>query len=54
MPGADAARAYPRNRNLCSFPVSVRGSDSRNSTARGYLYGATVAFTKSCKVFTIA
>ena len=32
----------------------MRGSTSRNSTARGYLYGATVAFTKSCSVFTIA
>ena len=33
----DTARLYPRNRNLCNFPVSVRGSASRNSTARGYL-----------------
>ncbi len=44
-PKADAPHAYPRNRNLCNFPVSVRGNTSRNSTARGYLYGATLAFT---------
>ena len=51
---SDRRRHWVRRRNLCSFPVSVRGSASRNSTARGYLYGATVAFTKSCSAFTIA
>ena len=39
------SKPYVRNRNLCNFPVSVLGSASRNSTALGYLYGATVAFT---------
>src|SRR5664279_2674932 len=45
---------YPLSRNLCNFPVSVLGSDARNSTAREYLYGATLALTKSCSVFVIA
>ena len=39
-----AAAASIRSLNRCSFPVSVRGSASRNSIARGYLYGAIVAF----------
>src|SRR5688572_16183370 len=32
-------------RKRCSFPVSVLGSAVTNSTSRGYLYGAIVAFT---------
>src|SRR5690348_8424953 len=38
----------------CSLPVSVRGSESTNSTARGYLYGAITFFTWSCSVFFIS
>ena len=34
--------------NRCSLPVSVRGSASTNSIARGYLYGAMGCFTCSC------
>src|SRR5439155_20847688 len=38
-----------RSLNRCSLPVSVRGSDGTYSIARGYLYGAIVCLTKSCK-----
>lgn len=46
----DGRRAdYWRSRSRSSvrriFPVSVRGSVSMNSTARGYLYGASVFLT---------
>src|SRR5256885_14958259 len=40
--------------NRCSLPVSVRGSVSTNSMARGYLYGAIAFFTWSWSVPTIA
>jgi len=32
----------------CIFPVSVFGSESTKSSARGYLKGAFVILTKSC------
>src|SRR5690606_28014353 len=35
------------SRKRWSLPVSVLGSAATNSTCRGYLYGAMVAFTKS-------
>src|SRR4029079_3871535 len=35
-----------RSLKRCSLPVSVRGSCSRNSMGRGYLYGAISFFTK--------
>jgi predicted amidohydrolase YtcJ len=49
-------------RNMMAFrsfldagvPVSVRSSASRNAIARGYLYGAIVAFTWSCSARAIA
>jgi len=48
------AEGSPAKRNLCNFSVFVRGSASRHSTASGYSYGATVAFTKSRSAFIIA
>src|SRR6186713_2685099 len=36
-----------RRRKRCSLPVSVFGNAATNSTRRGYLYGAMVAFTWS-------
>src|SRR3954453_6661532 len=36
-----------------TLPVGVRGSASRNSTRRGYLYGAILAFTWSCSSFAV-
>src|SRR5688572_9575218 len=38
----------------CSLPVSVRGSVSTNSIARGYLYGAITFFTCSCNAFAVS
>src|SRR6185437_12814889 len=38
----------------CSVPVSVRGSVSTNSIARGYLYVAMTFFTCSWSVLTMA
>src|SRR5262249_27760093 len=43
-----------RRRNRWSLPDSVRGNASRNSMARGYLYGAIVRFTNACSSSTIA
>ena len=42
------AEAATRSLKRCSLPVSVRGSAVQNSIARGYLYGAMWALTKSC------
>src|SRR5207248_4382939 len=50
----DLHHARSLNLNLCSFPVSVRGRASTNSTRRGYLYGAIAPFTWSCKLFASA
>src|SRR3954468_19242473 len=36
-----------------TLPVGVRGSASRNSTRRGYLYGAILAFTWSWSSFAV-
>jgi len=57
-PGGRRSPAFPfqpcwRSLNRCSLPVSVRGSVAMNSILRGYLYGAMLAFTKSCSARTI-
>ena len=43
--GLGAQPSRSRRRNRCSLPVLVRGRTGRNSTARGYLYGAICCFT---------
>src|SRR3954454_4531688 len=43
------ARSMARSRVRCTLPVGVRGRASRNSTRRGYLYGAIRALTCACR-----
>jgi hypothetical protein len=47
-------RLQDLHQKRCSLPVSVRGSASTNSIARGYLYGAIALFTCSCSALTIS
>src|SRR5262245_16836710 len=46
--------SVPLSLKRCSFPVSVRGSVSTNSIARGYLYGAITFLTCSCNDFFVS
>src|SRR5262245_38125119 len=43
----DRRRYRPRSRLRWTFPRSLRGRTSRNSTQRGYLYGESFPFTKA-------
>src|SRR5262249_40246907 len=49
---AFAHGACSRNLKRWIFPVCVFGKASTNLTTRGYLYGAMVALTWSCKILT--
>src|SRR5262249_11910851 len=47
----DSTATYPLSLNRWILPVAVFGRSGRNSTQRGYLCGASLLLTCSCKVF---